>query len=193
MDNDATVKPQPHTCIDNSTYFTALLASKTNDSLRAKERLEKKVQQLQHVIRQCDQAEALNTAYKHVNAAVTLLSAIEKQSTTINLVRKRNISPNSNIEQQRYYSTKKKRTGTIDTISKPTQEELEDTNEKLLKEEPLFCAICFKKQDTSNSPTIRWVQCSVCDIWIHQQCTSIAIDEADVNVDYVYVCQYCNK
>ncbi len=37
-----------------------------------KRRSEKKVQQLQHVIRQCDQAEALNTAYKHVNAAVTV-------------------------------------------------------------------------------------------------------------------------
>ncbi len=48
-------------------------------SLRAKERLEKKIQ----LIRQYGQAEALNTAYKHAKAVVTLLRAIEKGVSSV--------------------------------------------------------------------------------------------------------------
>ncbi len=181
-------KPQLHP--DNITYFSSLLATNTTEREQVKIRLQEKLQELKDLVTQCDQTEAINTAYKHVNAATTMLQAVQARGSTITLIRKRSYPPNLNHEsQQRYFSTKKRRTTTTSALSKPTIDELNESSQTLFSEEPAFCAVCFKKNDTTNNETIDWIQCSVCSIWIHQMCLKTNSDR-----NYcLFVCHYCTE
>ena len=125
------------------TYFSSILSSSTTDSTKAKEQLQHNIPELQWAVEQCSQLDAFTTAYKHVQAAVTMINAINTTISQPNLVRKRSYAPNSNHEPTlKFFSTKKRRT-TKSTLNKPTQEEVNDCKEKLESEEQVFCAICL--------------------------------------------------
>ena len=81
----------------------------------------------------------------NVQAAVTMINAINTTISQPNLVKKRSYPPNSNHEPTlKFFSTKKRRT-TKSTMSKPTQEELNDCKEKVESEEPVFVQFALKR------------------------------------------------
>ena len=182
---------------DHSTYFSTLLVSDATDSIKMRRKIQQKIDELQIAVDKCDQVEALHVAYKHVNAAAIMLFAVSKTKSTTqtNLLRKCAYAPNVKSQSQpKFFSTKKKRLTTSTILSKPTPQQLSQSQATLKGQEPSYCAVCFKKNDKNNTEDVSWVQCSSCTMWIHQCCTSLC-DESEQTVDFdqiEFVCHYCN-
>ena len=177
---------------DNLAYFSEILSSEVNhkstDSTILKEQLGTMISQLQVTISTSNNSEALRTAIKHIQSAITVIKAMPQQETiTHKLPVKRSYAPNSNHEQQlTFFSTKKKRLSLSQAISKPSMNQLQKQKSKLKSEEPKFCGVCMKENDASNSNVIDWIQCSLCGLWIHELCTTIS--EEPLN----YTCHFCS-
>ena len=97
----------------DETYFSTLVKQPiTSETDKIRQKLQAKLQEIHHSSTQISHNEALHAALKLVNAASTMLHAVnqmESNTKALNLTRKRVIAPNSNQQSQlRFFSTKKK-------------------------------------------------------------------------------------
>ena len=154
--------------------------------LPAKNRLMSMTGELQALLTNCKDLAALNTAQSHIQAAITMLKALP--TTTKKLPVKRKILPNSNNQKQlKFFSTKKPRLSVTKRISKPSNAQANEQRAFLRNVDPQVCGVCLKETDTKNSDIIDWMECSICDMWIHTSCTGITA------IQDLYICAYCSQ
>jgi hypothetical protein len=140
-----------HTVDENNDYthvyfLRVLTSTKTHtdtETLNVRTKLQSLERQLHTshtvLIKECKDLDSLNSAKKHLQAAVAMLQV--KQPTKI-LPAKRKIAANSNQEKQlQFFSTKKKRLLTAKRISKPSHAEANEQRSNLSKVEPKFCGV----------------------------------------------------
>ena len=53
-------------------------------------------------------------------------------------------------------------------MTKPLQQDINRTFLHLQKQDITRCAICYKENDNSTNDYLNWVQCSLCDILVHE-------------------------
>ena len=178
-------------------YFTNVLAkekeSEPNESLGTiKAILISKMNELELIIMNCTSIDALNTAKKHLQAAITVIKAIEQTKSVKTLPVKRKVSPNQNCEHQessKFFSTKKKRLSLTQTMSRPSSCEMNKLKHELKEQETIFCGSCLKEDDRSNHEVMEWIQCERCALWIHLTCTIPKL----TNAPDVYICHFCTS
>ena len=159
-----------------------------------KESVQCKMNELQILIQECTDSDALNTVSKHLQNAITVVKAMQQQSQTEAKVLpiKRHYAPNANHEKQlRFFSTKRKRTSTTSGLGKPTLEESKQCKSKLTSLETRFCAVCLQEDDCSSSASgelVTWLQCSICTMWVRIGCTQHHLNDT---LPDDYICNYC--
>ena len=94
---------------DTYSYFTSLLSDKKSDTslTQTKTTLLKKLQKFEALVTNCQNTDAIQTANRHVQAAISVITATNKQSTEKKLPVKQKVSPNQNCEHQNFFPTKK--------------------------------------------------------------------------------------
>ena len=130
--------------ITNYDYFTHVLSHRdSNQTLTsAKNSFLSKLHKLDILASQCKSLDAILSGSKHLQAAITVMTTIEMQTSQKSLSVKRKVSPNQNCEhQQKFFSTKKRRTNcnTRSTFSKPSSAQLQEVKITLEKEHPRYC------------------------------------------------------
>ena len=171
--------PNTQTKLD---YFSNLLDVDVKEREVAKLRqiLLHKVNNLNILLKTCEHVDALKAAEKHVTSAIIALKSLAHIDTNTTLTVKRKIAPNQNSEKQpRFFSTKEKRKVTRLKMNKPSQQEMDKTLSHLQKQEITCCSICYKEDDDCTEECINWVQCSSCEIWVHEKCAAGATDSCD--------------
>ena len=109
--------------MDFSSYFHSQPGS-VHSIIGVRTTLLGKLNELQVLISNCNQIDALQSSKQHITAAITLIRALER-ATVPQLPAKRKMPPNSNHPvQARFFSTKKKKLS-ASTISKPTISQLQ--------------------------------------------------------------------
>ena len=141
--------------------------------------------------RECDDVNVMTTLKARLQAAISVTKVISTTATNSSLQKTIQYGPNSNHEKQNvFHSTRKRRHKYDTTISKPSVSELTQARKKIKEEEPGFCGICFKKNDSGNSAIITWFQCIKCQVWVHQECAMSSTKQTLMSEDE-YVCPYC--
>ena len=94
---------------DNYSYFETLLTRPITDSTltSAKEFLNSKLQETEICVSRCQNLDAIKSATKHIQAAISVMSTMEQKTPSV-LPIKRKVSPNENSERQRKFFTTKK-------------------------------------------------------------------------------------
>ena len=153
-------------------------------SLKQKARC--KIVDLEALVNTFEDVKCLKTITQHIQAAITVGTAIQGMRKT--LPEKITSPPNTNSQKQRFYSTKKRKMTSSTTLSKPSYEQSDICKSRLRSMEPLFCAICLQEDDTSMSVSsiVDWVQCSHCQMWVHLTRANFKLADFDK-----YVCKYC--
>jgi hypothetical protein len=137
-------------------------------------------------------SEVLKAGIMHVKNAVSIMEALPSGSTTTLPVKEKIASNANNVVQPRFASTKKKRSRLEihSKLSKPTALESESCRLKLLSVEVRVCALCFKEDDkVEKTPTVQWIQCTQCSIWVHSLCAS---DPTQLHTD-TFICNWCSE
>ena len=146
--------------------------------------------ELQLLTEECTDKNVLRTLKERLQASISLAKVLTGETKgQASLIPKTRHAPNSNHDKQlTFYSTRKRKQHTTNTISKPSLVQISEQRKKLKEEEPIFCGVCFQENDKSSSDTILWVQCATCAMWIHNTCIDIAtMTESSDD----YTCHYC--
>ena len=173
------------------TYFNDVLfqnLTETTDLNAAKQKLLSCLKELENEIKVCNEIDSIHTARKHVQAAVSIIKAMQNQKESV-LPLKRKVSPNENHEKQRrFFSTKKKTVTATPSISKPSLQQSDQCKTKIRKTDPMFCGNCLKENDINHrNQTIQWIQCDTCSMWLHLSCTRPKLTSVPEN----YSCHFC--
>lgn len=174
---------------DTPTYFTHILTKETESELSSlKRRLQSIISELQVTVDQCMNVSTLQAMRTHLQSAATMSRAMNENSSPISLAVKRKIPSTKHPEKQlRFFSTKKKKVCATQGLSKPSLMEMSAQKNKLKKQEPKFCGVCLMENDKYDDDIIDWVQCCLCNVWIHTLCSETDTSTQD------YVCQFCQK
>ena len=129
----------------------------------------------------------LTEVNSHLSSAIALLQTeLVSQPFTV----KKRPAPNANsVTQEKFFSTKKRRTENTKHIRKPTSEEQASVESKLERVEAMLCAICFKSDDDyQQEAKVQWIECTECSLWAHQACAkrSIMVSSLDLE-NYRYL------
>ena len=179
------LSPNTQTKLD---YFSNLLDVdvKEREVAKLRQLLLHKVNNLNILLKNCDHVDALKAAEKNITSAIIALKSLAHIDTNTTLTVKRKIAPNQNSEKQpRFFSTKKKRKVTRLKMNKPSQQEIDMTLSHLQKQEITCCSVCYKEDDDCTEEYINWVQCSSCELWVHEKCAAGGTDSCD------YLCKIC--
>ena len=183
---------QPDNSLD---YFAQVLSSdKVSPSQQQVKSLKNEMtvllNQVQTMSGDTNDCEVLKAGIEHVRSAITIMKALQSPHTGNTLVQRKRVAPNTNHElQPRFTSTKKKRTTqTQPSLAKPTTSEMEEWRTNLADTAVQVCALCFREDDQSDqSRTVHWIQCSQCCTWVHSSCivTTSDLTQSD------YTCDLC--
>ena len=173
-------------------YFSNLFKQPSSDLLDFKQQVQKQTDELRTATAACQHLGALQASIKHIQAAVTLLKAVARQTETVHVLpQKRKCPPNKNSDTQpKFFSTKKQKISSAE-LCKPNRKQTMDSKLILLATEVKFCGICFKEDDSMDRDVVEWIQCSRCQIWIHQVCTMSSTEYSKITDDDNYLCVYC--
>ena len=177
--------------VDTIDYFSDLLTPSKlqTDLLALKDTLNSAICTIQVNTSQCTDLYTLNTVLPHLRAAISMFAITEKEHVTT-LPVKRKYAANSNHEKQKFFSTKKPRVSLQQTLSKPSQKELQQQELNLSKHETRFCGVCFHEDDKENNHPVNWIECTRCGLWIHWTCTKSYAEERQ-NLHDDYTCHFC--
>ena len=145
------ISEDPTLLTDTYSYFTSLLSNKKPDTslTQTKTSLLKKLQKLEALVTNCQNIDAIQTANRHVQAAISVITVINQQSTEKKLPVKQKVSPNQNCEHQHFFSTKKRRYSSTPTLSRPTVKEINKIEKDLESADVKFCGSCLKDDKTT--------------------------------------------
>ena len=120
-------------------YFSGVLKQDTPcDITSLKQKARCKIVDLEALVNSSDDVKCLKTITQHIQAAITVGTAIRGMRKT--LPEKRTYPPNTNSQKQRrFYSTKKRKMTLSTTLSKPSYEQSDICKSRLRSMEPFFC------------------------------------------------------
>ena len=182
----------------NVEYFSHLLEDKCDDGQLSalRQQVLSKLNTMIVLVTSCHSTDALKTSSKHVTSALMAMKSIQSSSgKQPTLPTKRKYPPNKNSDKQlRFFSTKRRRIGVSQRISKPSQQEVQESRLYLLNQNTTCCAICLQVDDKSTSNFVNWVQCTSCEIWLHVACATgeDLSGEADQPL-HDYICEFCSN
>ena len=182
------ISEDPTLLTDTYSYFTSLLSNKKPDTslIQTKTSLLKKLQKLEALVANCQNINAIQTANRHIQAAISVITVINQQSTEKKLPVKQKVSPNQNCEHQHFFSTKKRRYSSTPTLSRPTVKEIK-IEKDLESADVKFCGSCLK-DDKTTVDIVEWIQCDIRTVWLHFYSTQPQLTTIPAN----YVCHFCN-
>ena len=186
-----TNSPQP---TDSSSYFTEILSHHigNTDVSVLQGTVHSIASELLVITKECTDVSVLSVLKTQLQSAIATTRALSSTGTKTALNPKRKYAPNANhTKQQTFFSTKRRRVTSVNTIPKPTLEQIEQSRTKLTEEEPNFCGACLKENDSSGDSTVYWIQCSMCAMWIHTECTNAKIPPLQAGKQDDYVCKLC--
>ena len=76
--------------------------------------------------------------------------------------------------------------------AKPSKDERDTFYGTLESVEILHCGVCFKQDDMESSDIVEWIQCSTCDIWVHNSCVDASTKLMTSFVVVVHVKFFCD-
>lgn len=120
-----------------------------------------------------ESVDTLKAGIGHLRAAVSTMEAVGNTATLQPIEPKKKVAPNtSNVLQPHFSSTRKRsRRQAQSALTKPNETEIGSCKQRILNSEVLVCALCFAEDDAVQSnKTVPWLQCSVCDSWVHFAC-----------------------
>ena len=166
-----TNSPQP---TDSSSYFTEILSHNigNTDVSALQGTVHSMASELLVITKECTDVSVLSVLKTQLQAAIATTRTLSSTGTKTALNPNGKYAPNANHTKQTFFSTKKRRVTSVNTIPKPTLEQIEQSRNKLTEEEPNFCGVCLKENDSSGDSTVYWIQCSMCAMWIHTECTN---------------------
>ena len=99
-------------------------------------------------------------------------------------VRKRP-APNANhVTQDKFYSTKKRRTEVTKAIKKPSSEEQTTIKSHLSQVDITVCSICFNSDDDHRQESdVQWIECVKCSTWVHQSCAKRTFLSSSIDLE----------
>ena len=186
-----TNSPQP---TDSLSYFTEILSHHigNTDVSALQGTVHSMASELLVITKECTDVSVLSVLKTQLQAAIATTRALSSTGTKTALNPKWKYAPNANhTKRQTFFSTKRRRVTSVNTIPKPTLEQIEQSRNKLTKEEPNFCGVCLKENDSSGDSTVYWIQCSMCAMWIHTECTNGKIPPLQAGKQDDYVCKFC--
>ena len=130
----------------------------------------------------------LTEVNSHLSSAIALL-----QTELVFPVKKRP-APNANsVTQEKFFSTKKRKTENTKHIRKPTSEEQASIESKLERVEAMLCTICFKSDDDyQQEAEVQWIECNECSSWAHQACAKRSFLVSSLDFEN-YRCLNCER
>ena len=115
-----------------------------------KTNLLKKLQKLEALVTICQNIDTIQTANRHIQAAISVITVISQQSTEKKLPVKQNVSPNQNCEHQTFFfSTEKRRYSSTPSLSRPTIKEINKIEIDLESADVKFCGSCLRDDKTT--------------------------------------------
>ena len=153
--------------MDDREYFSRIFQSENSSESRelshTKEKVMQKMHELQTMVKDCEDEDALQGALGHLKAAIAIMTALEKNvHAQHRLPIKRYFGPNKNLEKQLCFFWTKKRRITESRWTKPSMEETIAYRKQLSTIEPMLCSACLKENDMGTNDTINWIECSRC-------------------------------
>ena len=140
------------------------------------EQLHSKLSELDGMVSSCTDMDVLKTAMKHICSAVSVIKTSETTShRTTDLVTRKRPAPNALHEKQRLHSTKRGKTMS-QHLTIPSVSDSEVSKTLLASTVIKVCAVCFCEDDVQDSGepcVVEWLQCGICDTWMHRSCTGI--------------------
>lgn len=136
----------------------------------------------------CTNMDAIRTGIKHLNAAYTVISAMDSRVLSDgDFPTRKRVAPNANFEKQtRFKSTKKPRTLSRKSLSTPNDEEKSQCIDNLDEVDITVCSICLREEDKSGNRLVEWIECDKCTMWFHK--SYVVNDDDDV-----FICQFCSN
>ena len=171
-------------------YFATILddGGENSNLEELRQQLLKKINEISVLVATCETPEALKTISGHLSAAITAIKALQRHTPLTQTSRKRIIPPNKNSEKQpRFFSTKKRQHSQSGKLSKPSPKDVKLIRSTLLHQATTCCGICLEEDDKSNNDVMNWLQCSSCDLWVHEKCVS----PQDTDTQAFYKCPFC--
>ena len=154
----------------------------------SKHNVQQKLYQLQTLVEECTDSDALNAAAKHLQNAITAVKALQQNAEAKQILPiKRVYAANRNHEKQNHFFSTKKRKVSKSDWAKPTLEERIQCKSKLRGMDTKYCAVCLEEDDHCNEDVVNWIQCSQCTMWVHNACSA----QSDTQSCDEFICKYC--
>ena len=123
---------------------------------------------IQSLVQPCNDIDTLTTVKQHLQSAISVLEAKHVYPKEDHFTPRIIPAPNSKHEKQpRFFSTKCKRKITSKRGAKPSKDKVKS---KLMNSEIKMCGMCWKENTSINDTEIPWIQCDICELWIHDSC-----------------------
>ena len=180
---------------DTTAYYKKILSKSEqeisrnlNESVRT---AMKKISELTDLLKNAPNVDVVQGILHHVNAAMSVGKGLSVVGTDHDYQTKRSFSSNKVFDTQaRFYSTKKKRKKTKDSLFKlPAKKEKTDLSARLDAIETKVCGICFKEFDQGQGAIQDWRQCSKCFMWVHTGCDVLIVEDSETE----YLCLVCRS
>jgi len=156
----------------------------------SKHNVQQKLYQLQTLVVECTDSDALNAAAKHLQNAITAMKALQQNAQVKQILPvKRVFVANQNHEKQKHFFSTKKRKVSKNDWANPTFEERIQGKAKLKSLDTKYCAVCFEEDDHCNQDVVNWIQCSQCTMWVHSACSP----QSDTQFYDEFICKYCKQ
>ena len=130
--------------IDTSVYNQVTPSTHHSNIAQLKQCFTTNFNELQLLVSKSQNYDSLNAANTHFKAAISVIKAMESSNTVVCTNKKRFLPPNSNHDKQ-YFSTKKRRCTSSQSIYKPSADEKTKQRSIFKREEPKFVVYASKR------------------------------------------------
>ena len=143
------ISEDPTVLADTYSYFTSLLSDKKSDTslTQTKTTLLKKLQKFEALVTNCQNTDAIQTANRHVQAAISVITAINKQSTEKSHLSSKRCHQIKTVNIKIFFL--QKRYSSTPTLLRPTVKKINKIEKELESADVKFCGGCLKDDTTT--------------------------------------------
>ena len=144
----------------------------------------KKLQKFEALVTNCQNTDAIQTANRHVQAAISVITAINQQSTEKSYLSNKRCHQIKTVNIEIFFL--QKRYSSTPTLLRPTVKKINKIEKDLESADVKFCGCCLK-DNTTTVDAIEWIQCDRCTVWLHLYCIQPQLTTIPAN----YMCHFC--
>ena len=158
-------------------YFTNILEDgqqKCTHKEALRQQVLNKISEITVLVTRCETLHALKTASGHLTSAIVAINSLKKtfHYQQAGSLARETYHPIKTLKSSHVFFNKKRHNCNTGTLSKPTNAQAQVIRSNLLCQETTCCEICLKEDDNSSTDLVNWLQCSSCDLWVHEKCVS---------------------